>query len=287
MPPVDLREFFPSPSVGVAWRPGLESYKSLRADLQFVEIIVEHFIDKTRLDGPLAEFLERGLPMIPHGISLSLAGADPIDKRRIDNLARVAEMVNAPLVSEHLAFVRAGPHDAGHLLPPPRTRAMIEIFAENVAEVRRVVGVPLAIENITELFTWPDDEMDSATFLSLATDAAGCLILLDLENVNANAKNHNVDPNGVLESLPLDRVAYIHVAGGEFGDDGSYHDTHSTPVDDAVLAFLTEVTRRVGDKPVLLERDANFPDEATLRQEIEAIRAVLPRSAQELAKEPV
>ncbi len=47
--------------------------------------------------------------MIPHGVRLSLGGADPVEA----HLAACAAALDAPLVSEHVAFVRAGGHDAG------------------------------------------------------------------------------------------------------------------------------------------------------------------------------
>ena len=64
---------------------------------------------------------ERGVPVIPHGVRLSLGGAEPLDPARVAHLAACAEALDAPLVSEHVAFVRAGGREAGHLLPVPRT----------------------------------------------------------------------------------------------------------------------------------------------------------------------
>ena len=44
-----------------------------------------------------------------------------------------AELLGAPLVSEHIAFVRAGGVEAGHLLPLPRTREAVDAVVANVA----------------------------------------------------------------------------------------------------------------------------------------------------------
>src|SRR5256885_6273744 len=45
--------------------------------------------------------------------------------------------VDAPLVSEHLAFVRGGGREAGHLLPVPYTRAALDVVVANVRAAKR------------------------------------------------------------------------------------------------------------------------------------------------------
>src|SRR5204862_4752470 len=100
--------------------------------LGFIEVIAEA-IGAHGLPAGVAAARERGLQVVPHGVSLSLGGAERPDRARLEHLAAVAERVGAPLVSEHIAFVRAGGRESGHLLPVPRTRAALEILAEDVA----------------------------------------------------------------------------------------------------------------------------------------------------------
>ena len=151
--------------------------------------------------------------VIPHGVRLSLGGADKPDRRRIAHLARVAELLDAPLVSEHVAFVRAGGTEAGHLMPVPRTREALQIVAENVRQAQQQLPVPLALEQIAALVDWPEAELDEAAFLCELLDRTGALLLLDVANLYANARNHRYDPLSFLDRLPLDRIAYVHVAG--------------------------------------------------------------------------
>lgn len=54
------------------------------------------------------------------------------DAVRHDALARLARRVEAPFISEHIAFVRAGGMESGHLPPLPRTRAALDALVENV-----------------------------------------------------------------------------------------------------------------------------------------------------------
>ncbi len=206
----------PSPGVGIGWRAELARFIAGSDDLRFVEVIAEGLTATGPLPGPLARLKARGVRVIPHGVRLSLGGADKPDRRRIAHLARVAELLDAPLVSEHVAFVRAGGTEAGHLMPVPRTREALQIVAENVRQAQEQLPVPLALEQIAALVDWPEAEMDEAAFLCELLDRTGALLLLDVANLYANARNHRYDPLSFLDRLPLDRIAYVHVAGGRW-----------------------------------------------------------------------
>ena len=186
---------------------------------------------------------ERGLRVIPHGISLSLGSAVPLDRARMKRLATLARRVDAPLVSEHIAFVRGGGVEAGHLFPVPRTREQLAVLVTNIRAAQAMLDVPLAVENIAALFEWPNAEMDDATFLGELLDQTGAWLLLDLANVHANARNLSAASGRLLDELPLDRVAYVHVAGGEERD-GLYQDTHAHRTSPEVLDLVEQLSAR-------------------------------------------
>src|SRR5205814_2127668 len=127
---------------GIGWRPELALAIDRRPGLGFVELIADDF-----WDGPPAaveQLRRRGVTVVPHAISLSLGGAEPPDRERLDKLARLAQRVQAPLVSEHLCFVRAGGLESGHLLPLPRTREALAVVVANVRAAQEALPVPLA-----------------------------------------------------------------------------------------------------------------------------------------------
>jgi uncharacterized protein (UPF0276 family) len=237
-----------------------------------VEIIAEDFDPWGPLPVPIEELRRRGVAVIPHGIGLSLGGAEPPEERRLAALARLAMRLDAPLVSEHVAFVRAGGMESGHLLPVPRTREALEVIVANLRMAQAALPVPLAVENVATLFEWPGAEMDEATFLAEVLERADVLLLLDIENVYANARNHGFDPVAFLDRLPLDRLAYVHIAGG-VERNGLYHDTHASAVPGAVLDLLEQLVTRTAVPGVMLERDDDFPSEAELNAELDAIDA--------------
>jgi uncharacterized protein (UPF0276 family) len=256
--------------LGIGWRPEIALMIDRRRDLGFVELLAEDFFFDERLPLPIEQLRERGVRIVPHGVGLSLGGAEPIDRGRLDALARLARRVDAPLVSEHIAFVRGGGIESGHLLPLPRTRQAVELVVANIREAKAALEVPLAVENIASLFEWPDAEMDEAAFLAEVVERADVMLLLDIANVYANARNHGYDPHDLLDRIPLERIAYVHVAGGTERD-GLYHDTHTHDVNRGVLELLGELCSRTAIPGVMLERDDHFPSDAELSAELDAI----------------
>ncbi len=200
--------------LGMGWRSPLASLALRRADLGFVEVVAETVPSARPLPLPLEALRRRGVRVIPHGVRLSLGSACPPAPDRLAALARLAERVDAPLVSEHIAFVRGGGVEAGHLLPVPRTRASLEVLVANVSVAVRSLPVPLALEPIATLFEWPDAEIEEGAFVTELLERTGALLLLDVANLYANGRNHGYEPAALLDRLPLDRLAYVHVAGG-------------------------------------------------------------------------
>lgn len=258
--------------VGIGWRPEIAGFVADLPGLRFCEVIAESLPLGGPVPEPLAELRTRGVAVVPHGVRLSLGGAEAVDPHRIEHLARAADLVDAPLVSEHIAFVRAGGLEAGHLLPVPRTGASLAALTANIRRTQAELDVPLALEPIATLFDWPDDELDEADFLTELLDRTGALLLLDIANVYANAVNRGTDPTALLDRLPLERIAYVHVAGGsERG--GLYHDTHTDPVPTPVLELISALCERRQPPALMLERDGDYPPAASLAAELDAIAA--------------
>lgn len=216
------------------------------------------------------------MKVVIHGVSLSLGGAELPDRDRLDHLVRLAKSFDAPFVSEHIAFVRAGGLESGHLLPVPRTRDVLEVLVENVNFAQSRLPVPLALENIATLLEWPCDELDEAAFIAEFLEKTNTLLLLDLSNLYANVVNYGWDLSCYLDRLPLDRLAYVHVAGG-VRDRGFYHDTHAHAIPGAVLDLLENLCERIAPPGVLLERDDHFPGKAELFMELDTIAGAMAR----------
>lgn len=257
--------------LGIGWRREIALFIDRRSDLGFIEVMAEDLDPEQPLPAPIARLKHRGLSVVPHGVSLSLGGAERPDPARLARFARVAEEVGAPLVSEHIAFVRSDGMESGHLLPVPRTRSALDVLVANVREAQSMLPVPLALENIASLIEPPGAELDEAAFLSELLDRTGAPLLLDIANVHANAVNHGLDAEAFLDRLPLERIAYVHVAGG-WEHHGVYHDTHVHPIQPAVLELLASLARRTDLPGVLWEHDDCFGPDEEMAAEVERIR---------------
>ncbi|MFF4500717.1 DUF692 domain-containing protein [Streptomyces sp. NPDC001401] len=273
---------------GIGWRPEIADAVERMPGIDWVEAVAEN-VCPGHLPESLQRLRARGVTVIPHGVSLGLGGADRPDESRLTALAERAEALGAPLVTEHIAFVRAGGPltaspllEAGHLLPVPRTRDALDVLCENVRIAQDALPVPLAVENIAALISWPGEEMTEGQFLYELADRTGVRLLIDVANLHTNHVNRGEDPAKALAELPLEAIAYVHVAGG-FERDGVWHDSHAHPVPKPVLDILTDLASRVSPPGVLLERDQNFPEPAVLEGELEAIRGAVERGEKERA----
>ena len=263
----------PRLGVGIGWRSEIDLTVARLPGVDWVEVVAEN-LHVTHLPDSLTALRERGVPVLPHAVSLSLGGAEPLDTSRVEHLAEVADALDAPLVSDHVCFVRAGGLDSGHLMPLPRTADALDVLVDNVRQAQSLLGVPLALENIAALLSWPAQELSEERFLTELVERTGCLLIIDVANLYANHRNVGTDVTEFLDGLPLEAIAYVHVAGG-IEREGVYHDTHAHPIGQEVLDLLAELRTRVDPPGVLLERDDNYPADDELADELARIRAVV------------
>ncbi|MFC4329323.1 DUF692 domain-containing protein [Streptomyces andamanensis] len=267
---------------GIGWRPEIADAVERMPGLDWVEAVAEN-VCPDHLPASLRRLRERGVTVVPHGVSLGLGGGERPDEGRLKALAERAQALGSPLVTEHIAFVRAGGPltasdriEAGHLLPVPRTRDALDVLCENIRIAQDALPVPLAVENIAALLAWPGEELTEGQFLYELADRTGVGLLIDVANLHTNHVNQGEDPAEALSELPLEALAYVHVAGG-FERDGVWHDSHAHPVPRPVLDILADLASRVAPPGVLLERDENFPAPEVLKGELDAIAEAVER----------
>lgn len=261
-------------AVGVGFRPELAAdLLSAPGAVDFVEVVAEACFASPAARRE-ASAIARIWPVVPHGVKLSLGSASGIDMERARRLGALCRELSAPVVSEHVAFVRGGGREIGHLTALPYTLEAARAVARNVAAARRALpDIPLLLENAACTLRFPGDALGEGDFYAEVVDRTGCDLLLDVGNVYANAVNAGVDPGELVGSYPLERVAMLHIAGGVV-EHGFYFDTHAHPVPAPVFALLAQVVARTGPLPILLERDGDFPPFAALAAEIATARAI-------------
>ncbi|HKK09601.1 MAG TPA: DUF692 domain-containing protein, partial [Bacteroidales bacterium] len=189
------------------------------------------------------------------------------------DLKKFLEEHNVQLFSEHLSYTKTNNAHVYDLLPIPFREDAVRHVAQRIREAQELLGRRIAIENVS-YYTEVDAEMDEATFIRSIVEEADCDLLLDVNNVYVNAFNHKYDAKEHIKNLPLDRVAYIHMAGHEQVEPDLIIDTHGEAIIDPVYELFHFTVNRMKEVPVLLERDFNFPELTELQQEMNNLRSI-------------
>jgi len=238
--------------------------------VDFMEAAPENWIGVGGRFGKQFRQLAERYPIVLHGLSLDIGGPDPIDTGLVQSVRDLMNEIGAPLYSEHLTYCAAEGH-LYDLLPIPFTEEAVHYVAGRVRQVQDIIGQPIALENAS-YYAQPHRELSEAEFISAVLAESGCDLLLDVNNIYVNSINHRYKALEFLDSLPLERARYIHVAGHFDEADDLKVDTHGADVIDPVWELLAQAYRRLGPLPTLLERDFNLPPLDILLQEVEQIR---------------
>jgi uncharacterized protein (UPF0276 family) len=265
---------------GLGWRPALAAGILAHLDrIDLIEILAEDYFDASRRDLRALQTLAAQVSIVFHGVSLGLASTVPVDTRRLDRIARLIEATGAESWSEHLAFVRGGGIEIGHLAAPPRNEASIEGACRNLERAAQIIGCAPLVENIATLVAPPGSRLDEPEWIEQIVCGCGAGLLLDLYNLYANAINFGDDPHSLLCRMPLGRVAAVHLAGGRWiGPNGARRllDDHLHDIPPEVFALLFELGR-LDPQPltIVIERDGWYPPIACLLEQIDIARAAL------------
>jgi len=232
----------------------------LLSRLSFFEVSPENYMRRGGYYPAALERVREHLPLLAHGLTLSVGGRDPFDADYFAQLGRFLDRAAPPFYTDHLCFCGDGGRMLHDLLPLPLTVASARHVAARTREAAERLGRPLALENVTHYLIPGAASLDEPAFIAEVLEQSGAGLLLDINNVIVNAKNYGFDPDAFVDALPLERVVQLHVAGHEWsGDDELFIDSHAAPVDDPVLSLLERVVERIGPVPVLLERDHKVP----------------------------
>jgi uncharacterized protein (TIGR04222 family) len=240
-------------------------------EIDVVEVLAEEFLDASASELRALRFLATQVPIVVHGTSLGLASTDGVDRRRLDAFARLLDALRPPIWSEHLAFVRAGDVEIGHLAAPPRNDETLDVLARNLDEVRRVIGSLPLVENVATLIDPPCSSYDEAEWLNAVLRATGANLLLDLHNLYANARNFGFDAETCVAAIPRERIGMIHMAGGRVLPGGRILDDHLHAVPDPLYELLGVVADE--ESIVIIERDGAYPPFGELLDEVRRARA--------------
>ncbi|MGZ3721387.1 MAG: DUF692 domain-containing protein [Bdellovibrionales bacterium] len=241
--------------IGLSYRLEFEPWQDrLNSQIDFYEVVVDH---------PNSLAVEKFLhatskhPRVLHAMHLSpgqksIACTEDFEMQ----YAACLERFQTKHLSDHLCFVGSEQREIPNFVPIPFLEEAVKLTADRIKSLKRRINTDsLSFENICYYFKWPHSMMSEAEFISRVLQEADCSLLLDVNNLHVNACNHGYDPIAFIETIPKDRISYLHVAGHSNSSAGIKIDSHDAPVAPEVWKLFEYAVRRTGATGCVLERD--------------------------------
>lgn len=250
-------------------------------DIDFMEIAPENWLNFGGRQGRQLRTLTERYPFVCHGLSLDLGGIKPLDIDYIKQLKSFFKEHEVRAFTEHLSYCG----DSGHLydlMPIPFTEDAVHYVADRIRTVQDILERKIGIENVS-FYAMPSSEMTELEFISAVLNEADCDLLFDVNNTYVNSINHKYDAENYMQSMPTERLVYLHMAGHFDEADDLKVDTHGQPVKEEVWQLLEKTYATHGVVPTLLERDFNIPPLDELMLEVKQIRRYQKAAKQQAA----
>ena len=251
--------------------PYYQDILTQRPSVDFFEIISEDYM----VDGgnPLyyLDKVRENYPIVMHGVSMSIAGTDPLNQDYLQKLKTLIQRVQPKWISDHCCWTGVNGKNMHDLLPVPYTQEAINHIANRIQHVQDFLGQQIAIENVSSYVNYKSSELSEWEFLAELSKKADCLLLLDINNIYVNSFNHGFNPLDFIEGIPTDRVQQFHLAGHTNKGDVIL-DTHDAPIIDPVWKLFEVALKRFGNVSTLIERDDKFPPFSELLDELALVR---------------
>jgi uncharacterized protein len=254
---------FPRLGVGLQFNPELlDWFPFFDQPLDALEILFDSFM--APVDGPgimmsrMIDIMHEAalcFPLLGHSnYGGDFGFHDLSSTSAVNQHVPLAKKFNVPWVSNHCFYCDESWSNVWSS-PVQFSRAEIVRIGKRARLLQNLYGVPLAHENAAYYRTCPGSEMPEEDFLAQLIELSDTYLHLDLHNLYANALNHGASGYSItrfLDTIPLNRVICIHMAGGRWYDN-QYHDLHDTQVPEAVWDLLDEVLSRTSPGAVIFE----------------------------------
>lgn len=171
---------------------------------------------------------------IAHGVGLSIGSFDGYREEYLRLLDQLFASVKIDWHSEHLGYTTLAGEFLGTMLTLPRTSETLDMLTERIASIRQRYEVPFLVENVAALLPDAHSEISPAAFLNTLVARTGCGLLLDVYNLECDARNFGLDIPAFLDELELDHVVEIHLARG-IEHRGFLMDVHSRQLEQSTL----------------------------------------------------
>ncbi len=234
----------------------------------------ENYFGEGGYDLHVLKRLRADYPVSLHGVGLALGSVEGDTPGHVARLKRLADAIEPVFVSEHLCWGRAAGRHFNDLLPLPYTEAALMLMVARVQELQDSLRRRVLVENVSAYLEFRASDMSEGEFLGELARRAGCGVLLDVNNLYVNQRNHGSDARTAMDAIPADAVAEIHLAG-HFVGESCLIDTHGKRIAEPVWSLYGEALDRFGAVPTLIEWDTDIPPLETLLGEAHRAEAAM------------
>jgi uncharacterized protein len=277
------------PRAGIGFKPEhFAAIEAGRPDLGFIEVHAENYMD---VGGPVMRqllALRERYPLSIHGVGLSIGGETPLDDEHLARLKALIDRFEPESFSEHLAWSSHGPVYLNDLLPIAYDEPTLQRVCTHIDAVQSRLKRRMLLENPSTYLGFAASTMSEVEFITQIARRTGCGLLLDVNNVQVTAVNHNIDPIAYLDAFPIAHVGEIHLAGYAEDLDGAGDrlliDAHDRAIGSDVWTLYRHVLGLVGPLATLIEWDNDIPAFPILHAEAIKADRLLMSYAPELAR---
>lgn len=248
---------------------------NLPSELQWFEVAPENYMEiGGKVYRDFCELAER-IPIVAHSVSMSLGSLDPLNKTFLKQLKKFIRTHKIPIASDHICFSSYKGIQFDDLVPLPFTWETVRHISKRIRQVQDFLEIPYAVENVSSYVPVGKAEMTEWDFVRAVVEESGAGLLLDVNNIYVNSVNFGFDPELYLKAMPLDKIAYVHVAGHLRKRKNFILDTHGSEIINPVWKILDRLAEMTEVPAVMIERDANIPPLEDILEEIRHIQKIL------------
>ncbi|MBY0471189.1 DUF692 domain-containing protein [bacterium] len=270
---------FPDLGVGIGFRREFASHfsKQIPHPVSWIEVVTENYMAwENDIQPPAIKTLQRlrkEIPIVLHGVSLSIGSADPLNPSYLKRWKSLIDAVEPAWVSDHLCWTGVNGENLHDLMPLPYTEEALQHVANKIDQVQTFLKRRILIENVSSYVEFNQSAMTEWEFINELLKRADCGLLLDVNNVYVSSKNHGFNPLDYLRAIPRNRVGQIHLAG--HSDLGTHLiDTHDEPICEEVWRLYEWSREHFGPVSAMVERDGNFPRWEELEKELLRVKEI-------------
>ncbi|MBQ5948999.1 DUF692 family multinuclear iron-containing protein [Massilia sp. ST3] len=263
--------------VGVGLRPPhVRAFLEGRQPVGWIEVHSENYLARAGWDWHVLRRLRQDYPLSLHGVGLGLGSARGFSEAHLARVRALVEAVDPFLVSEHLCWGALGDRQLNDLLPLQLDDAALGLLCSRVQRVQELLRRRILVENVSAYVRFQGDAMSEAAFLAELARRTGCGILLDVNNLYVNQRNHGEDALAAIAALPVGSVGELHL-GGHLETPAAVIDHHGAAIAPPVWALYRAALERFGRVPSLVEWDTDVPALGVLLGEADKARAIAQR----------